>query len=154
MEAVAAVIVLRRQMRRRIRMEAVMGDLVLQHRMQVPTLLEAVTVIRDHLLTPKAALTPITMEDLVADMVSALHHLYTNIIINIIISKTKTVEDLTASLASTAVEDLGQEEAELEDNPEPAAMLPVKQVDLVKVMLLMEEVISVVLVGSAEGLAV
>jgi hypothetical protein len=61
------------------------------------------------------------------------------------------VEDSTASLVLTAVGDLGQEEVELlEDNPERAAMLPVNQVDMCS----MEEVISVVLMDSAEVQAV
>jgi hypothetical protein len=75
MEAVAAVIVLLRQMLRHIHMEAVLGGLVLQHRMQAPTLLEAVAVTPDLHLEPKAALTPITIGDLVANRVSSLHHL-------------------------------------------------------------------------------
>lgn len=162
MEAVAAVKALRRQMRRHIRMEAVLGDLVLQHRTQVRTLLEAVAITQDLHLEPKVALTPITIGDSVADRVSALHHLEVlvchlqrNITTNIISSKTKPVEDSTASLASTAVEDLGQGEVELlEDNPELAAMLPVKQLDLIRDMGSMEVAISVVLMDSAGVLAV
>lgn len=78
-EAVAVVIALRRQMRRLIHMEAVLGDLVLQHRMQVPTLLEteaaaaAAAVMQNLHLEPRAARTPITTGDSVADRVSALH---------------------------------------------------------------------------------
>jgi hypothetical protein len=70
MEAVAAVIVLQRQMPRLIHMRAVMRDLVLQHRMRVPMLLEVAAVMRDLRLKPKATLTPITIEDLVAVRVS------------------------------------------------------------------------------------
>jgi hypothetical protein len=154
MEAVAEVVVLRRQMRSLSHMEAVMRDLVLQHRMRVPTLLEVAAVMQDLHLKPKAALTPITTEDLVAGRVSELHHLYADIITNIISSEIKPVENSTVSSASTAVEDLGQGEVELlEDNPELAAMLPVKQVDLIKDMYSMEEAISVVLMDSAEVLA-
>jgi hypothetical protein len=153
MEAVAAVIVLRRQMRRQmqrlIHMRAVMRDLVLQHRMRVPMHLEVAAVMRDLRLKPKAALTPITIEDLVADRVSDLHLLYTDIIRNIISSETKQVEDSTASLAFTAVEDLGQVEVELlEDSPELAAMLPVNQVDMCS----MEEVQAVQIMDLLEGL--
>lgn len=93
--------------------------------------------------------TLITTEDLMAVLVLVLHLL--EVLESITSSKTKWVADLVVSLGGTEVKHLDQEEVEyLEDNLEPAAMLLVKQVVLIKDMVSMKGVDSVVLMASAE----
>lgn len=93
--------------------------------------------------------TLITKEDLMAVLVLVLHLL--EVLESITSSKTKWVADLVVSLGGTEVKHLDQEEVEyLEDNLEPAAMLLVKQVVLIKDMVSMKGVDSVVLMASAE----
>lgn len=84
-----------------------------------------------------------------AVLVLVLHLL--EVLESITSSKTKWVADLVVSLGGTEVKHLDQEEVEyLEDNLEPAAMLLVKQVVLIKDMVSMKGVDSVVLMASAE----
>lgn len=93
--------------------------------------------------------TLITTEDLMAVLVLVLHLL--EVLESITSSKTKWVADLVVSLGGTEVKHLDQEEVEYsEDNLEPAAMLLVKQVVLIKDMVSMKGVDSVVLMASAE----
>jgi hypothetical protein len=104
-------------------------------------------------LKPKAIPTQIITEDLVVVLVLA-HHLRDSTE-NKTISKHIWEADSVVSLKGTAVEDLDQEEVEyLEDNPDPAAMLLVKQVVLIKDMVSTEGEDSVVLMTSAEVMAV
>jgi hypothetical protein len=97
--------------------------------------------------------TLITTEDLMALLVLVLHLL--EALESITISRNMEVVDSVVSLGGTEVEDLDQEEVEyLEDNLEPAVMLLVKQVLLIKDMVSMEGVDSVVLMASAEAMVV
>lgn len=104
-------------------------------------------------LKPKAIPTLIITENLVEVLALALHLMQASE--NITISETMWVADSVASLEGTAVEDLDQEEVEyLKDNQEPAAVLLVKQVVLIKDMVSLERADSVVLMASAEVMVV
>jgi hypothetical protein len=104
-------------------------------------------------LKPKAMPTVITKKDLVAVLVLDLHVL--EALENLIISKSMWVADSVDRLEDSLVEDLDQEEVKLlEDKLEPAAMLLVKQVVLIKDKVSMEGVDSVVVMASAEVMVV
>lgn len=133
--------------------------IILPHQKQVQALLEAVALLHYLHLKLKAARTTLTVEDSVADLVSALHilealvHLLQADITPNTISTTKLAEDSTVSLVTMAVEDLHHQEAEFsEDSLKPAAMLLVRRVDSIEDMGSMGEKVSVVVMDSAEVL--